>query len=179
MSRIMGYTQQLGLVVRDLDSALADWTERLGIGPFFVFREKTVENYRYRGKSAQAPVLSLAFGYSGNLQIELIQQHNSAPSGYLDFLASGREGVQHISSFEDRLGYDAVHARAIASGMDPLHEGAIATLRFAYFDSHGGPGSIICEVSEAGMDGPRQLYEEMRIAAQNWDGTDPVRTVEF
>jgi hypothetical protein len=35
MSRLFGPATQNGLVVRDLDAALAYWTGKLGVGPFF------------------------------------------------------------------------------------------------------------------------------------------------
>ena len=41
--------------------------------------------------------MSVALANSGDLQIELIQQRNDAPSMYKEFLDSGREGLQHMS----------------------------------------------------------------------------------
>ena len=175
MSRIFGPTRQLGLVVRDFDQTLRQWTEIQGIGPFYFFREMPVSDYRYQGRDAEPPIVSIAFGYSGDLQIEIIHQHNSAPSCYLDFLASGREGLHHISGFADRPGFDDVYARAREAGLSAVHEGAIGDVRFAYFDTERAAGGITCEISESDMAEPRALFDRMRQAAFEWDGTDPLR----
>lgn len=175
MSKIFGPTRQLGLVVRDFEATLRDWTQVQGIGPFWYFHDMPVQDFRYRGKESEAPILSIAFGYTGDLQIEIIHQKNDVPSIYRDFLASGREGMHHISGFSDRPGYDSIYADAVASGLSVLHEGAIGGTRFAYFDSERSAGAITCEISESDMTGPREIFENMRLAAACWDGSDPLR----
>lgn len=175
MSRIFGPTRQLGLVVRDFDATLHNWTQVQGIGPFWYFRDMPVQDFRYRGEASEAPVLSIAFGYTGDLQIEIIHQQNDAPSIYRDFIASGREGLQHISGFTDRPGYDRIYGEAVGSGLSVLHEGSIGGTRFAYFDSERMPGGTTCEISESDADGTRELFDGMRIAAARWDGSDPLR----
>ncbi|WP_286288350.1 VOC family protein [Aminobacter sp. SS-2016] len=49
----------------------------------------------HRGQPVEVE-LKLAFGYMGDVQIELIEQTNNASSPYTDFLAAGREGLQHL-----------------------------------------------------------------------------------
>jgi hypothetical protein len=161
------------LCIRTL--ALRDWTTVHGVGPFYYFRDTPVSDYRYKGRSEEPPVVSIAFGYSGDFQIEIIHQQNAAASCYRDFLASGREGLHHISGFTDRAGYDERYARAVACGLPSMHEGSIGGVRFAYFPTERGPGTPLCEISESEMDGPRQLFDRMQEAAAGWDGTDPVR----
>ena len=79
--------RQIGFVVRDLDAAIGHWTRSIGVGPFVAFRALPfASDYRYRGDPAEPPVVSIAIAMSGPLQVELIQQHNDARSGYLDFL---------------------------------------------------------------------------------------------
>lgn len=175
MSRIFGPTRQLGLVVKDFDATLRQWTHVQGIGPFFHFRDMEVSDYRYHGEPARPPVVSIAFGYTGDLQIEIIHQQNDAPSCYLDFLASGREGLHHISGFVDRPGYDLRYRQAGAVGLTPIHEGAIGGVRFAYFDTERMTGGTTCEISESDMAEPRAMFDIMREAARDWDGSDPVR----
>jgi hypothetical protein len=175
MSRIFGATRQLGLVVRDFDATLEHWTRVQGVGPFYCFRATPVAAYRYRGAPAEAPVLSIALGYSGALQIEIIHQHNAVPSIYRDFLQSGREGLHHISSFTDGPGFVQTVSAATAAGRVALCEGSIGGVRFAYFDTDVGAGTTTCEVSESDMDGPRQIFAMIRAAADNWDGAAPVR----
>src|SRR6185369_10374617 len=135
MSRLFGEVRQIAFVVRDVERAMQYWIETLGVGPFFVLREITPDTFRYRGAPSPAPTLTIGFANSGTLQVELIQQHDDRPSAYRDFLASGREGLQHVSSWLTRAEYDATMARALAAGAVVAHEGAMAGggVRFAYF----------------------------------------------
>ena len=95
---VLGPATQLGFVVRDLDAAVRHWIEVLGIGPFLFLEEGTGRppNPSYfRGEEVRVEI-RLAFGFIGNVQLELIQRVNDAPSPYLEFLAAGREGLQHL-----------------------------------------------------------------------------------
>lgn len=177
MSRLFGPIAQLGLVVRDFDAAIVHWTNVQGVGPFFHFREVTVEDYRYRGRPGPAPVVSIAFGYSGDLQVEIIHQHNAVPSCYTDFLASGREGVHHVSSFLDRQGFEQAHARMRKAGSPELHAGSIGGIRFAYFDTDVAVGVCVCEISESGEPAVRAVFDQFRLASQDWQGSKPLRPV--
>lgn len=179
MSRHFGPTRQLGLVVRDFDATLKAWTEVHGAGPFFIFRDTPVQDYLYRGQVSEAPVLSIAFGYSGDLQIEIIHQQNDAPSIYTEFLASGREGLHHVSSFLDVQAYDAVYAGALERGLTSVHQGSIGGVRFAYFDSEDTPGATVQEISESGIAEVAALYQTLQDASSAWDGTDPVRPLQI
>jgi hypothetical protein len=96
MSALFGKVCQNGYVVRDIASAMNFWTEVLRIGPFFYVPSVKVDWYRYKGKESPLE-MSVALANSGDLQIELIQQRNDAPSMYLDFLREHGEGLQHMS----------------------------------------------------------------------------------
>jgi len=80
MSRLFGAMRQIAFVVRDLDRALNYWTNTLGVGPFFVLRNLSPEKYRYRSRPSPPPLASIALGNSGDLQVEIIQQHDERPS---------------------------------------------------------------------------------------------------
>jgi hypothetical protein len=120
--------------------------------------------------------MSIALANSGDLQIELIQQRNDAPSMYLDFLKGHGEGLQHMSYWT--TDYQALYDRAIASGFVVGHEGQIGgdKGRFAYFETVGHAGTVV-EISDvSGRKG--RFFQHIRTAAENWDGRDPVRVVE-
>ncbi len=85
MSRLFGPVIQLGYVVPDIQIALRHWIEVMGVGPFFLFEHMHPPGAEYRGKPTDIE-LTAAFSYSGEQQVELIQQHNSARSVYSDFL---------------------------------------------------------------------------------------------
>jgi len=177
MTRLAGHIRQMGFVVRDADAAMRYWAETMGVGPFVVFRNLLFEDYLYRGKPAPGPVVTIGVAQSGPLQVEIIQQHNDAPSAYLDFLAAGREGFQHVSPwFDTPEAYDAAYARLAASGLEVVHEGhsAGSDIRFAYFSAKEG-GWPQFEISEALRPAIRPLSEDLQRQAAEWDGTDPIR----
>ena len=91
--------------------------------------------------------MSIALANSGDLQIELIQQRNDAPSMYKEFLDSGREGLQHMSYWT--RDYQALYDRALSLGYKVGHEGQIGGEkgRFAYFDTQAHPGTVV-EISD-------------------------------
>ena len=173
MSRRFGKVRQNGYVVRDIDAALRHWTEVLGIGPFFYFERVPIEDFRYRGTPSPIEV-SIALANSGALQIELIQQRNVAPSMYRDFLAAGREGLQHVAFWTED--FDAELARIEGAGYVVGQAGRIGPNgRFVYFDTETHPGTVV-ELSE--INGPKgRFFRHIADASLEWDGRDPIRTL--
>jgi catechol 2,3-dioxygenase-like lactoylglutathione lyase family enzyme len=175
MSRLVGPVRQIGHVVRDLDAALRYWTETLGVGPFFVARDMRFQNFRYMGAPAPSPCVSLALAYSGPIQIELIAQHDDTPSSYRDFLESGREGAQHVSTwFADKASYDRAHRKLRDKGMFVRQESTGPDVRFAYFSQGDGLYPEM-EISEALLPSLAGLNDLAIQQAEAWDGRDPIR----
>jgi glyoxalase/bleomycin resistance protein/dioxygenase superfamily protein len=170
MSRIFGAVCQNGYVVRDIGKAMDHWINVMGVGPWYYAERVVAKNFRHRGQDS-AVEMSIALANSGDLQIELIQQHNDAPSMYKEFLDSGREGLHHMSYWT--TDYDALYQRALSLGYKVGHEGASPRGRFAYFDTEFHPGTVI-EISDvSGAKG--QFFAQVRQAAIDWDGTRPIR----
>ena len=172
MSRIFGAIRQNGYVVRDVRAAMDHWIKVMGVGPWFYFDPVKIDYFRYRGKPANLE-MSVALANSGDLQIELIQQRNDAPSMYKEFLDSGREGLQHVAYWTKD--YQALYDRALSLGYKVGHEGQIGGEqgRFAYFETEAHPGTVI-EISD--ISGPKgAFFEFVRQAAIGWDGADPIR----
>ena len=82
---------QVGFVVRDLEQAMAAYGPLFG--PFSTM-DGSVTDARYRGRTEDAG-LKIAFGRSGDLEIELIQWV-SGHSPHREFIEKGREGMHHI-----------------------------------------------------------------------------------
>jgi catechol 2,3-dioxygenase-like lactoylglutathione lyase family enzyme len=171
MSRIFGSFRQSGYVVRDLEAALKHWTEVLGVGPFFVFDRAPISDFRYRGEPSPLEV-SIALAHSGALQIELIQPRNDAPSMYRDFLAAGREGLQHVATWTER--FDGDLERCLAAGHRVGQSGRVGEGgRFVYFETEAHPGTVV-ELSDIrGAKG--RFFRHIESCARDWDGADPIR----
>ena len=85
------------------------WVNVMGVGPWYYIDKVKTDYFRHRGQDS-AMEMSVALANSGDLQIELIQQRNDAPSMYKEFLDSGREGLQHMSYWT--RDYQALYDRA-------------------------------------------------------------------
>lgn len=168
-SPILGPATQLGFVVRDLEMAVSHWNNVFGVGPFVIMERGTAQppppTYM-RGRQVSVD-LKLAFGFMGDVQIELIQQRNDAPSPYTEFLAAGREGLQHLGFWVHD--YAEATRRVEAAGYEPVYEIRIAgqPLPIVYYDSpkHYGP---MLEIVPPQW---RRSREAIRQAVDAWDGS--------
>ena len=82
---------QVGFVVRDMDAALALYEPLFG--PFSTMDPGPM-TYDYRGSEEECE-MRLAFGKSGDVEIELIQWV-SGGCPHKEFLDAGREGMHHL-----------------------------------------------------------------------------------
>lgn len=177
MSMKFGPIRQIGHVVRDVDAAMRYWTQVMGVGPFYVLREYPFADFHYRGRPATSPVCTLCFAFSGDVQIELIQQHNDVPSSYREFLSAGREGMQHVSPwFDNEQAFDTARAKAFDLGMTMVQESPSGIARFCYFET-GRPDVPLLELSEAMLPAARGIHDMAMAASVGWDGEDPIRSV--
>lgn len=174
MSRVFGNVCQNGYVVRDIEGAMQHWIDVMGVGPWFYIKDVKTDWFKCRGVASDVK-MSIALANSGDLQIELIQQRNDAPSLYKEFLDAGHEGLQHMSYWT--RDYQALYDRALSLGYVVGHEGAIGGEqgRFAYFDTQSHPGTIV-EISDiSGAKGA--TFAHIRKAAADWDGANPIRII--
>ncbi len=170
MLHAIGPIMQNGFVVPDWREAAMHWAKTLGVGPFFVVERVEFAELRYRGESTSID-MSVAIAYAGELQIELVQQHDDTPSIYTDFLGSNAPGLQHVGALTDDLDR-ALDANALRSKI--VQDGITAAgQRFAYVDTvlHNGTMLEIVE-TDAGM---LKAFDYMKNAARNWDGKEPIR----
>lgn len=166
----LGTIMQLAFVVDDIEAATRYWTETMGVGPFYVLNDSQMgaDFLRYGGVTCQA-VYDVRIAYWGDMQIELIQQRNEAPSIYTEWRAG--DGLHHtcilVDDMDEALGVCAAHGAIL------LQEGQFGPARFAYVDTGRGPGSIL-EMLSAPVD-VHERYARFRQSAQTWRGEDPVR----
>ncbi len=131
---------QVGFVVRDLEQALALYEPMFGT---FSRMDPGPMTYDYRGRGETCE-LRLAFGSSGDLEIELIQWL-SGGCPHKEFLDAGREGMHHLRFRIDDLAASVPAAEAIgytAIWQKRFGEG----LAVAYLERAGDP--LVLELFE-------------------------------
>lgn len=173
MSSWLGGARQVGFVVHDIERAMDHWQRVLGVGPWFYKEQVGTTEFRYFGKPSALPELSIALANSGDLQIELIQQRNDAPSLYLDTLKRSGEGAQHIAWWtEDR--FDEMAQRLLEAGYVEGHGGRMGLRgRFGYYVHAELPSGMV-ELSEL-TGGKGDYFKEIARAAREWQGEYPIR----
>ncbi|MSQ52869.1 MAG: VOC family protein [Betaproteobacteria bacterium] len=172
MSHRFGDIRQVAYLVKDIDKAMRHWTGVLGIGPFFYVEKMTAHGSTFRGQPT-SPQLSLAMSQSGPMQIELIQQHNDAPSQFLEYKQAGFEGQHHIAFWTKE--FDGDMARYLKEGYEILSTANTAPNRNAFLTAAGHNGTLI-EISEiSGAKG--EYFEKIARIATSWDGKNPLRKV--
>ena len=158
-------TIQNAYYVSDLDEAIGRWHHLWGIGPFFVRRHIVLPFVTYRGAPAQLDI-SAAYVQAGPIQVELVTQHNDAPSAFRDMFAVGQEGLHHVAVIPDD--YHALIAHYAASGFPVATELRTASGRGAsYVDTRPMLGHMteIYPPSES----LNALYRDVAAAAAAWD----------
>ncbi len=167
-----GPIRQNAYLVPDLRVAISQWLD-LGIGPWIVLPSFAQTDSEYRGRRT-APVVSIAFANSGDLQLELIQQEDESPSIYKEFTDAGRVGFHHVAFWSED--FDATIAAAQGAGWPVVHHGSGGGIaKFAYLDA-GGFTSTVIEVMELNQT-TKWMAKMVRDAAHDWDGSDPIRTL--
>ena len=164
-----GGIAQMAYKVDDLEAAMAEYGARLGVGPWFVLGPFVPPVALYRGEPCLFEI-TIAFAYYGTVQIELLQQHNDAPSTLRDAPIGFHHWGIGVRDFDAAL---AKHTALTGAPVftDQVPDGG----RFAYFE--GGavlPGYIeLIEVHQARED----MFAMIQRASVSWDGADPVRRI--
>lgn len=168
----LGPIMQLAFCPRDYDAALGHWL-RMGAGPFFERNHVAMETVHYRGEPVDIDI-SLAIGYFGDLQIEIVRQHGVGRSIYSDWLAQGLSGLHHVGVLVDDIA--VARDRALSAGCIIVQEAILAANAGAviYVDTGGGPGTMM-EFLRIGS-ASQERFAMMREAHRTWDGSDPLRT---
>jgi len=172
MSALFGPVIQQGYVVPDIQKAMRHWIAR-GVGPFFI-EEHICPRGVYDEQDIR-PDLSAAFAFSGDQQIEVIQQHDDDPTIYRDYLATHLNGgLQHLAVWVDTI------AETISRLKDGGHQFTVRQTYdgHAYLDAVDTPG-VMMQLME--RSGPLvMLMDTIQSASIGWDGTTaPIRRIDW
>lgn len=167
----LGPIMQNGFVVGDLEAAVRHWTTKLGVGPFFVLEHIPFGTLYFRGRPVTFD-MSVAVAQWGEMQVELIVQHDETPSIYSEFRARHGTGLQHVGVMSANLEEDL--ARLKLRDIEPVQWGSTSTgIRFAYVNSDDHAGGML-ELIERGP-AIEAFFAMVREAAVDWDGAKPLR----
>lgn len=116
---------QIGILVRDVQEAVEQFWEILGIGPWsiYTFTKDTVENFTVYGKAVKGPFkFVVAKNMFGNIDIELIQ-HIEGKTVYEDFIKEKGYGLHHIKEQMDDEKLEEALGAYREKGIDIIQSG--------------------------------------------------------
>ena len=154
LARIGGGLFQQAYVVADLAAGEDALRSALGCGEFAELPATDLE-YRLRGRTVSA-ALAIAFGRSGNTQLELIQPVRGEGL-HVEFLAANGPGLHHLGFLVDDL--DVVTALGEAAGCADVMGATFGSLRFCYLDTWDALGVYVELVEDP---------DEMMMALMPW-----------
>jgi len=165
---------QLAWWVDDLDLAAQQWA-RLGAGPFFWLSHIPLQRANLRGQAINFDHSS-AYGWAGHCMVELVQVHSPGPSAFHELLPAPRPILHHVARFVPDLDRAVANFASLghALAMDcHLKDGG----RFCFIDTRSALGHYteLYEPTPA-LTG---FYAMVEGAAQQWDGSDPIRPLSM
>jgi len=170
MPSIFGDVRQLGFISRDMDASIAYFVDSWGIGPWYTLRSVT-NRMLYKGNEVEIE-MSVALANCGDMQFEIVAQHNGVTSLYSDALAHTPSlHVQHVAVWHEDV--SAIEAAAHARGWNSIFENLGGPGR-SVFVPHPTEPMVCIEISD--LDPFKEkVRETIRRIAADWDGSDPVR----
>ncbi len=130
-----GKIRQVAYVVEDLEIAMQQWQSQRQIESFVVARNaKPLTNARYRGTDNHSVTIDLAFGYLGDIQVELIELKHSTPSMYQEALDRHQTNLQHYGVTVDD--FDSAYQLLIDQGFQAIVDSGIEGIaRMSYLEA--------------------------------------------
>lgn len=164
---------QMAWVVDNLERAAERLSRAMQVGPFLMIRHIQLDEPQHRGQPQRSD-FSLCLAQAGEVQLELIEQHDLTPSVYRDIYPKtppGGMGFHHVAVivpdvFEETARYNAL-------GFPTASSGRFGAIDFTYVDTTAAGGFMV----EILPDRPEmhRFFGAIRSAAETWDGQAPWR----
>ena len=159
---------QTAFITDDMEASMSEFTRTLGAGPWFLRERGVFPNQVFRG-TPSTTALSIALGYAGDMQIELIEPDLSIPSIYTEFLNAGGTGVHHVCYW---CNLDTARSHFGAAGSAEVQGGIARGLEFLYMEGFAG----FPYIEFIDPDAERVArFKKIADAAVDWDGSEPIR----
>jgi hypothetical protein len=161
--------QHLCYIVDDIPTAVDQWAQTFGAGPFFWLGQHIqFDETVFRGEACTFDHSS-AIGQWGDVMVELSTLHDLAPAEF-EPLFAGSGGVAHISYIVDDAATES--ARLEAAGMPAFLHARQGPIAITFHECPSLGHAIEIHQHGAVIDG---MFAVVRQAAQSWHGSDPLR----
>ncbi|MBU3704474.1 MAG: hypothetical protein FGM42_08920 [Ilumatobacteraceae bacterium] len=174
--QIFGELRQMAWVVPKgtFDKHLDHWIKSLGVGPWIVVERPPVINVVHRGQPSELN-FSFAIAHMGAIQVEIIEQHDDAPTTYSEFMSAtnGQGGLHHIAFWPDDI--DAAHERVTKElGWSLVTKAQIGdNAKFRYYDTPapmvGMPSAPVMELAQVAGATRDYFLSDMAALSRTFD----------
>jgi Glyoxalase/Bleomycin resistance protein/Dioxygenase superfamily len=171
----LGEPHHYAYVVEDIETTVNRLVDQLGAGPFFRIENVPLEDVLSRGEPAEF-VHNSAFGYCGGGAIELIQPLSLAPERVEKGFSAPRPRVQHVAYAVPPTQVADLRRSLDERGLTQYLSSRLGGVETTLHDASAVLGHDI-EIHAQG-EGLRDFFEMVRAGAEDWDGSEPLRTLE-
>ncbi len=176
LTQVFGPIRQHGYLVKNLDTAIDFWLNKLGVGPWFGYRNVVLHS-EFETHTNDIH-LDVGLAYQNGVQIELIHQTDDGPSPYRFFYDTEDNQIQQqLAFFCKDIGI--AQAQALDLGLKPAGRLITPTGSQALYFSHPTLGKTVVELLEVDqtlLDG----FSYFEQQTNHWDGKiDPIRIIDM
>lgn len=168
-----GEVRQIAYLTDDIERDMKRWVETQGLGPFTWYKNLSL-NIVHMGKPS-CVTMEVGIAWRGDMQIELIQQTNNAPSPYQPFFEKEQMGLHHLAFVTENM--DEACQQAKAQGFDIITTIDELIGRYAYFRHPDMPENYF-EFLQVD-DNLKQYWQQCIDEAARWDGRKPIRVIDM
>ena len=161
---------QVAYIVPDLQRAMEEYGALLKVGPWHVSRHFSGTEKLYRGQPTDID-MTIAMSYSGQMNIELIQQLDGGPSVYREVADKRGYGFHHWGVVSRDFDRDVEMYKA--KGYEIAFSTRIRDARLAYLDTTRDMDGMV-ELIEV-TPGVEERFTLLWQSTVGWDGKDPIR----
>lgn len=160
---------QMAWVVDHLETAAERLSRSMQVGPFLMLRHIPLDDPHHRGVP-QRTDFSLCLAQAGDVQIELVEQHDNTPSVYRDSFPDGAPGgmaFHHVAVIVPDVFEET--ARFNRLGFPTASSGRFGAIDFTYVDTTAAGGFMVEVLPD--LPAMHQFFGTVRDAADTWDRT--------
>lgn len=164
---------QMAWVVDSLEDSAEKLSRSMQCGPFLMLRHIQLDDPHHRLRR-QRTDFSLCLAQAGDVQIELVEQHDDTPSVYRDVFPKGPPGgmaFHHVAVIVPDV--FAETARYNALGFPTASSGRFGAIDFTYVDTTAAGGFMVEVLPD--MPDMHAFFARVRKAAEEWDGKEAWR----
>ena len=171
----LGEPHHSAYLVDDIEATVNRLVDQLGAGPFFLIENVPLENVLSRGEPAEF-VHNSAFGSCDGSAIELIEVVSLAPERVERGFSGARPRIQHVGYVVPATEVADLRSSLDERGLTQYLSSQLGEVETTLHDASATLGhDIEIHVDNQGL---HDFFSMVSGAAEGWDGSEPLRSVE-